>query len=125
LSNVAIEQFEIAPNDAQLALAAGVRDGRRLPWSLKLKPLERSEFLELQIPAREMLLSPTLPAKGLAMLYAARSVGKTRVALGIALAVATGGQFLNWSSTKPRRVLCIDGGLPDSDLQTRLREVIQ
>jgi len=46
------------------------------------------------------------------MLYSERGVGKTHVALGIACAVYTGGQFLRWSAPKPRGVLYVDGELP-------------
>ena len=113
---------EFKAENAELDRKIANIDGR--PVSLKLKPLELSEFLALNIPPREMLLAPILPEKGLAMLYAARGVGKTRVALGIAFAVATGGKFLKWTSLKPRRVLCIDGELPGSELQSRLHEIV-
>lgn len=58
--------------------------------SNRLRACTVSEFLNLQIPAREMVLAPVLPAQGLAMLYSKRGVGKTYLALGIALAVARG-----------------------------------
>src|SRR3972149_4036961 len=67
------------------------------------------EFLNMELPKREMLLSPFLPSQGLCLLYAKRGIGKTHVALGIAYAVATGRSFLKWHAPQPRRVLYIDG----------------
>lgn len=90
----------------------------------RLRPLDLKQFLELSIKRREMLLDPILPEKGLAMLYAARGTGKTHVALGIAFAVATGTQFLNWKAPKPRRVLLIDGEMPAAALQERLASIV-
>jgi putative DNA primase/helicase len=86
----------------------------------KLKPYNFSEFLNLSIPPREMILSPILPEKGTAMLFASRGAGKTHVAHGIACAVAGGGRFLRWQAPKARRVLCLDGEMPASELQQRL-----
>lgn len=80
-------------------------------------PIE--ELLARDIKPREMLLDPILPEQGLAMLYAYRGIGKTFLALGIASAVATGTQFLRWSSPRPRRVLYVDGELPAATMQER------
>ena len=74
----------------------------------------------MAIPEREMVLSPIVPAKGLAMIYAARGVGKTQIGIGASYAVATGGSFLRWSASKPRRVLYIDGEMPARALQDRI-----
>ena len=74
-------------------------------------------------PPRGMVLDPIIPEKGLAMLYGARSVGKTRVAHGIGYAVASGTGFLRWQAPQPRRVLVIDGELPEADLRQRVTEV--
>src|SRR5271165_6108366 len=49
-----------------------------------------NDFLNLDIPPREMLLNPILPARSLAMLYAPRGLGKSWLALSIGLAVAAG-----------------------------------
>jgi putative DNA primase/helicase len=57
------------------------------------------------------------------MVFAKRGVGKTHYALGIAVAVASGGTFLRYKSPKPRRVLYIDGEMPPGDLMRRLRSM--
>lgn len=81
------------------------------------------EFCSMSFPEREYLLEPWFQEKNLALLYAPRGVGKTIVSAGIALAVSCGGQFLRWKAGRPRRVLYIDGELPQETLQKRLRDV--
>lgn len=81
--------------------------------------LSVEELLAREIKPREMLLNPVLPEQGLAMLYAYRGVGKTYIALGIAAAVASGGNFLSWRAPRPRHVLYVDGELPAKTLQER------
>ena len=90
----------------------------------RLRPRDLTEFLELAIKPREKLLDPILQEKSLAMLYAKRGIGKTHVALGIALAVASGTKFLKWTAPKPRRVLLVDGEMPAASLQERLASMI-
>lgn len=91
--------------------------------SNRLRACSLGEFLNLEIAPREMMLGPILPSQGLAMLYSKRGVGKTYLALGVALAVARGGNFLRWKAAKPRKVLFVDGELPASTLQQRLRSM--
>jgi putative DNA primase/helicase len=88
-----------------------------------LQPMGFNDFLNLDIPAREMLLSPILPERSLAMLYAPRGIGKTLLGLSIGLAIASGAPLLRWSAPKPRRVLYIDGEMPLVSLQERLRAI--
>jgi hypothetical protein len=123
LHNVAVDIHGIGADLATHVIGGGLAEGREqrneleraaraqqtasVAPSPKLKPIELSDFLALQIPPREMVLAPIIPEKGLAMLYAARGVGKTHVAHGIAFAVAAGGKFLRWSAPRPRRVLCV------------------
>ena len=58
---------------------------------LQLDTICLREFANLKLPPRNTVLEPILPERGLAMLFAGRGIGKTRVALGIAYAVSTGG----------------------------------
>jgi RecA-family ATPase len=88
-----------------------------------LEPLGIDVLLQAEFPPRNTLLYPWLPEKGLAMLYAPRGVGKTWVALNIAWAIASGGQFLSWVAKKPSRVLYVDGEMPGYDLQRRLASI--
>lgn len=93
----------------------------------KINAVDLLAFAKTKLPERERIIDPWLPAKGLAMIYAERGVGKTYLALNIAYAVACGGidrKFLNWSIPKPRNVLYIDGEMPAEDLQNRVQNII-
>src|SRR5262249_3010954 len=86
--------------------------------------LSAEELLARDIKPRGMLLAPVLLEQGLVMLYAYRGIGKTYVALGMAAAVSSGGQFLRWNAPKPGKVLYIDGELPASTLKERVAMVV-
>ena len=43
--------------------------------------------------------------------------------MGIAYAVASGGKFLKWSASTPKKVLYIDGEMPAFSMQERLRKI--
>lgn len=89
----------------------------------KILAVTVEDFLKMELPEREIILTPFLPSQGLCLLYAKRGVGKTHVALGIAYAVAVGGKFLKWEAVKPRKVLYIDGEMPAAAMQDRLRRI--
>lgn len=86
--------------------------------------VDLTSFLAMELPPRELILSPWLPKAGLCMIHAFRGIGKTHVSLGIAYAVAKGGNFFNWEAPKPRNVLYIDGEMPATALQERLARII-
>src|ERR1700735_4369093 len=65
------------------------------------------------------------PDTGLALLYAERGIVKTWIALGVAHAVASGGEFLCWRAERPRKVLYIDGEMPAHTLQERYAAVVR
>ena len=96
-------------------------------WTDKLpeekpKPLtvyDWQEFLSLSLPAREHVIAPIIPIKGLAMLYAWRGIGKTYVGLGMAYAIAAGIPFLKWRVKIARKVLYVDGEMPAEEMQDR------
>src|SRR5215207_7623044 len=87
------------------------------------EPLSFQQFINLDIPPREMLLHPILPEKSLGMLYAPRGIGKTLLALSMGLAVASGANLLRWSAPRSRRVLYVDGEMTVADLQQRLVQI--
>jgi putative DNA primase/helicase len=82
-----------------------------------------NDFLNLSVPAREMLLAPILPERSLGMLYAPRGLGKSWLALSIGLSVAAGQPLLRWSAPRQRNVLLIDGEMPLVSLQERLKAI--
>jgi AAA domain len=82
-------------------------------------------FMTQQLAPREMVLDPIIAVRSLCLLFAYRGIGKTMVAFNIAWAIACGGRFLRWSSPKPRRVLYVDGEMPQQLLQERARTMIE
>jgi hypothetical protein len=90
----------------------------------ELKVLDAAQLLTMKVPPRNLIMSPWLPEKGLAMIFALRGLGKTWAALGVGHAVASGGQFLRWSAKSPRRVLYIDGEMPMALLKERYAMVV-
>ena len=99
--------------------------GQELKESVSLIAITLGEFLGMDIPPRGMIIAPIIPTQGLGMMYAARGIGKTYVALTIALAVATGASMFGdrWSAAKPWPVLFIDGEMPAIVLQERLKSL--
>lgn len=90
----------------------------------KIRPVGIREFLTLEFPPRSNLINPWLPNQGLTMVYAARGIGKTHFALGVAYAVACGGQFLGWQASEPAGVLYLDGEMPGAVMQERLSAIV-
>ena len=58
------------------------------------------------------------------MVHSPRGVGKTHFALAVAYAVATGGEFLGFKATRPRRVVYLDGEMPANAMQHRLAALV-
>ena len=98
---------------------------RPTPATLPLRVVDAAELLALQIPPREMLLSPWLTGQSLSMIYGWRGVGKTHVSLGLAYALASAGAIFGWHAAKPRRVLFLDGEMPAVALQERLARLAE
>ena len=89
----------------------------------RFKTFHLSEFSQMPLPTRAMVLAPILPSQGLAMAFAPRGIGKTHLALNSAYSVAEGGSFLRWHAPEPRRVLLVDGEMPGAVLQERLKTI--
>ncbi len=81
-------------------------------------------MLALNIPPREHLLSPWLRQGDSAMIYAPTGAGKSIFTLALALAIAGGGKFLGWEARKPRKVLYIDGEMPEADIIERAKMLL-
>jgi len=95
-----------------------IHEDRHIPLP---RPLPATELMVANLPERQFLLDPILTNNTLALLYGPRGLGKTFVALGIAWAAASGSTFLNWTASRPHRVLYIDGEMAAVDLRDRLR----
>lgn len=90
-----------------------------------LRILTLNEFMDWPIPPREHLLYPVMPEQGLVLLYAPRGLGKTYVALGVGLAVASGRKLFNWEGRRLRRILYVDGEMPARAMQERLGKLVK
>ena len=90
--------------------------------SARLKPFDIHALLKLKLPERQMMLDPVIPEKGLVMLYASRGTGKTHVAVGMSVAIATGTKFLKWQAPKVRRVLHLDGEMAAGEIRQRFEQ---
>jgi len=111
-----------------MAAVKSMVDDASTPQEMGESPLHSlniRELLSREIPPRKIILSPWLPSQGLAMIYAARGVGKTHVALEVAYAVASGGSFLKWKAETPHRVLYLDGEMPLIAMQERLARIVR
>ena len=118
------EQAEPA-NDSPEESERQQRAGKREKPPIKpAKAYSIAEFLSITLPPRINLLSPWMPAQGLAMVYAPRGIGKTFFGLNVAYAVASGGSFLCWKAEAPMRVMYIDGEMPAVTMQERLAAIV-
>lgn len=89
----------------------------------RIKVVDALDFMALNFPPRDNILAPWLPRQGLAMVYAARGIGKTHFSLGVAYAVSSGGSFMRWQAPEPRGVLFLDGEMPGAVLQERIARI--
>ena len=109
------------PNADPDELCRLILSAKQFEGCSEVRALTMEEVIELDFPPREYLLQPWLETGSLAMLHAARGMAKTRLAMSVSYAVATGQPLLTWSAPRPARVLYVDGELPAALLQQRLR----
>ncbi|QWD95239.1 AAA family ATPase [Polynucleobacter sp. MG-Unter2-18] len=88
----------------------------------EIKAVGLDTFLKLSLPKKDKIMSPWLDSSSLNMIHAPRGIGKTHVAIGIAYALATGGEFLCWKVPSPKKVLYIDGEMTASAMQDRFNK---
>jgi len=87
-------------------------------------------FLEENIPLRKVFLrtisgkEPVFFQQSINQIFAWRGGGKTNVGLGLVMAFATGGSFLNWEVPEKCRVLYVDGEMPQSQMQQRWKAIV-
>lgn len=98
----------------QIRIASGVPS---------LVALDLADFLAKELPPRDRLLGDWLLSQSLNMLYAQRGTGKTLVALWAGYAVASGGETFGWTAPEAQQTIYLDGEMPGSVMQERLRAV--
>lgn len=82
-------------------------------------------LLQMKLKEPDLLLGPWLLSQGLCLVHAYRGVGKTHFSLGVGIAVATGGKFLNFKADKPHGVLFVDGEMPVSLIKKRIASAVR
>jgi hypothetical protein len=96
----------------------------RMQNATGLSILTASQLMAADLPPRSDLLAPWLASDTAALVYGPPGIGKSFLALGVAWAVAQGGNqggsFLGWRSPRPRRVLYVDGEMGAAELRARL-----
>lgn len=86
---------------------------------MSLPGMTKHEMNEQEFTMPEMLMRPWLRVGDRAMLHAAPGLGKSWLAMAIAMVVAGGGQLMDWSVDKPKRVLFIDAEMTYGELKMR------
>ena len=89
-----------------------------------IRPYNIEEFFKLDFPTPKPILSPWLLESSLSMLYGPRGLGKTFLCNTLSHAVASGNDFLGWSTQTSRRVLLVDGEMPADMLQRRFAQIV-
>lgn len=117
------------PGQTKIALAALGLELSSLQRRLAAPPLvilSNAGLTAREFARREPLLSthrgcPVFHVPSLNEIHAWRGTGKTAFGIGLAAALASGGEFLAWKSPRPFRVLYVEGELPGAELQERSR----
>ena len=117
------------PGQTKTALAALGLDLSSLQRKFVVPPLvvlSGDELDARKFARREPLLltkngCPVFHLPSLNEIHAWRGTGKTAFGIGAASALACGGKFLAWKSSRAFRVLYVEGELPGAELQERSR----
>lgn len=85
----------------------------------ELRTVSVADLLQHPPAPQGYILEPWLRERHAAMLFAPTGAGKSQVAMSMALAVASGGEVLQWKAITPRSVLYCDGEMDRTDLVER------
>ncbi len=123
-----IRQAKLAEHDLSSSNTVGdaqLTQPQQLNTTPRIVALDIGDLLLRDFPPMETMLAPWLCKQHLSMVHAWRGVGKTYFALGVAYAVAGGGQFLKWKAEKPRHVVYIDGEMAGAAIKARLAAIVE
>lgn len=81
------------------------------------------DLINMDIPPRPQIMSPWLKPGTLAMISAARGIGKTWFNMSIGMAIARKTSVADWKVKNPVPVLYVDGEMASDDFQERAREL--
>ena len=82
------------------------------------------DLLDMDLPEIKWLLYPFIPQKGVCMISAPRGVGKSFLAMTMAISIASSIDFLGFKTEQKYKVLYIDGEMNGKMLQERFAKLI-
>lgn len=82
-------------------------------------------WINRDIPEPDRLLGDLLTTTSRMFLVGRTGLGKTMFALGIAAGIASGAGFMHWRSSRPARVLYIDGEMPTELIKPRAQDAVR
>lgn len=111
--------------ERELDVVERVTQHRDFDERRKVVAVTLRDLLTRELPPPVMLLTPWLTTQSLTMIHAWRGIGKTHVALGIAYALASGGEFLNWRAEHAVPVMYLDGEMSGAKLKGRFAAIVE
>ena len=101
---------------------ADVVAARLLAARIDFAPRMLDAWCERELPPEDFLIGSCLSTASRWLVFAPTGRGKSLFTWHLGAAVAAGSGMLNWSGTgKPRRVLIVDGEMPQGTVQKRMR----
>lgn len=88
-----------------------------------MKPLNANELLDLDTVDPTPIWGPAVCTHNLVMIYGGTGIGKTYVCMKLAHTIASGGVWLQWGVTSPKRVLYVDGELGLAAIKRRFKAI--
>jgi len=85
--------------------------------------LQAKDFTALDLPPKKVFLNPWLTEQSISLISGWRGTGKTWLALSILDAISKGEPFGPWEAGEPVPCLFVDGEMPASDLDYRIKEL--
>ena len=122
----AMYQPPLPEKEVQRIASSAERNFDRSPASTSqgMVGIDYNDLMRLPLPAVDFLLLPVVARGGLTLIHAAPGIGKTTLAIGMAVAVATGSDFLEWRVGGAGRVLFIDGEMTANVMQERFQAAV-
>jgi hypothetical protein len=87
-------------------------------------PLTIEEWLARDLPAPDFIMGSWLSTTTRGLLVGPTGLGKTNLALALALYIAAGKDFLHWRGQKPCKVLYVDGEMSRRLFRQRIEDAV-
>ena len=95
------------------------------PYAGLCDRLSAQNWISREIPPSDRLLGDLITTTSRMFLVGRTGLGKTMLGLAMAMGMAFGTGFLHWQSSRPARVLYLDGEMPGELLQRRIRDEVR